>query len=64
VLSYLSVKHENDGMAKTGRPLVGLVITDAERAELKARLARRKWPSDEKLRMRIVLGWRMGSRAP
>ena len=55
MLSYLSVKHENDGMAKTGRPLVGLVITDAERAELKARLARRKWPSDEKLRMRIVL---------
>ena len=42
-------------MAKTGRPPAGLLITDAERAELKARLARRKWPSDEKVRMRIVL---------
>jgi transposase len=42
-------------MAKTGRPPIGLVITEAERAELNARLARRRWPSDEKLRMRIVL---------
>lgn len=42
-------------MAKMGRPAAGLNMSDAERAELKARLARRKWPSDEKLRMRIVM---------
>jgi transposase len=46
---------ENGGMAKTGRPPIGLTITNDERAELEARLARRKWPSDEKTRMRIVL---------
>lgn len=42
-------------MAKTGRPPAGLSITDSERSDLMARLARRKGPSDEKLRMRIVL---------
>lgn len=43
-------------MAHTGRPVTTLEITDAERAELKARLRVRKAPEDEKLRMRIVLG--------
>ena len=43
-------------MAHPGRPATKLQITDAERAELKARLRIRKAPEDEKLRMRIVLG--------
>ncbi|PPT72884.1 helix-turn-helix domain-containing protein, partial [Xanthomonas theicola] len=43
-------------MARTGRPVTKLQITDAERAELKGRLRVRKVPEDEKLRMRIVLG--------
>jgi transposase len=43
-------------MARPGRPVTKLLITDAERAELKARLRVRKAPADEKLRMRIVLG--------
>jgi len=43
-------------MARTGRPVTKLVVTDAERAELMARLAIRKAPADEKLRARIVLG--------
>ena len=43
-------------MAHPGRPATKLQITDAERAELKARLRVRKAPEDEKLRMRIVLG--------
>ena len=43
-------------MARTGRPPTKLEITDAERAELEARLRVRKAPEDEKLRMRIVLG--------
>ena len=43
-------------MAHAGRPATKLQITDAERAELKARLRVRKAPEDEKLRMRIVLG--------
>lgn len=43
-------------MARTGRPVTKLVVTDAERAELKSRLAIRKAPADEKLRVRIVLG--------
>lgn len=43
-------------MARTGRPVTKLVVTDAERAELMARLAIRKAPADEKLRVRIVLG--------
>lgn len=42
-------------MARTGRPVTKLQITDAERAELTARLRVRKAPEDEKLRMRIVL---------
>lgn len=43
-------------MARTGRPATKLVMTEAERAELMARLAIRKAPADEKLRIRIVLG--------
>ena len=43
-------------MAHPGRPATKLQMTDAERAELKARLRVRKAPEDEKLRMRIVLG--------
>lgn len=43
-------------MARRGRPVTKLQITDAERTELKARLRIRKGPEDEKLRMRIVLG--------
>lgn len=43
-------------MAHAGRPPTKLQLTDAERAELKARLRVRKAPEDEKLRMRIVLG--------
>jgi transposase len=43
-------------MAHPGRPATKLQITDAERAELHARLRVRKAPEDEKLRMRIVLG--------
>jgi transposase len=42
-------------MAKTGRPVTTLAITQSERAELLARLAVRKAPADEKLRIRIVL---------
>ena len=42
-------------MAHPGRPATKLQMTDAERAELKARLRVRKAPEDEKLRMRIVL---------
>lgn len=55
MLSYPQVKHASSYMAKMGRPPAGLMISDAERAELRSRLARRKGPSDEKLRMRIVL---------
>ena len=51
-------------MAKKGRPVKGLEITAAERADLEARLARRKWPSDEKLRMRIVLALGDGESSP
>lgn len=47
-------------MARTGRPVTKLLLTDAERAELKARLAIRKAPADEKLRIRIVLGCAAG----
>ena len=43
-------------MAHPGRPATKLQITDAECAELHARLRVRKAPEDEKLRMRIVLG--------
>lgn len=43
-------------MAQRGRPVTTLLITDAERAELKMRLQVRKAPEDEKLRVRIVLG--------
>lgn len=43
-------------VARTGRPVTKLQITDAERSELKARLRIRKGPEDEKLRIRIVLG--------
>ena len=43
-------------MAHPGRPATKLQMTDAERAELHARLRVRKAPEDEKLRMRIVLG--------
>ncbi len=43
-------------MARPGRPVAKLEITDAERTELKARLRIRKGPEDEKLRIRIVLG--------
>lgn len=43
-------------MAHAGRPPTKLQLSDAERAELKARLRVRKAPEDEKLRMRIVLG--------
>ncbi|MFC6839630.1 IS630 family transposase [Xanthomonas theicola] len=47
-------------MARTGRPVTKLQITDAECAELKGRLRIRKAPEDEKLRMRIVLGCAAG----
>lgn len=43
-------------MSRPGRPVTKLQITDAEHAELKARLRVRKAPADEKLRIRIVLG--------
>ena len=43
-------------MARTGRPVTKLSLTDEERAELMARLAVRKAPADEKLRIRVVLG--------
>lgn len=43
-------------MARTGRPVKKLLLTEAEHAELKARLRVRKAPADEKLRIRIVLG--------
>ena len=43
-------------MARPGRPITKLEITDVERTELKARLRIRKGPEDEKLRIRIVLG--------
>jgi hypothetical protein len=36
------------------RPPIQLLLTDAERAELLARLAVRKAPADEKLRIRIA----------
>lgn len=43
-------------VARTGRPVAKLDITDTERAELIAHLAKRKGPADEKLRLRIILG--------
>jgi hypothetical protein len=43
-------------MAKKGRRITKLELSTDERAELRARLALRKGPADEKLRMRIVLG--------
>lgn len=43
-------------MAKKGRPVSVLKLTPEERAELMNRLAIRKAPADEKLRIRIVLG--------
>ncbi len=42
-------------MARTGRPVTKLALTDQERAELMMRLAIRK-ASDEDLRTRVVLG--------
>lgn len=51
-------------MAKRGRPASILAITDQERAELLARLAIRKAPADEKLRIRIVLGCADGEPGP
>lgn len=42
-------------MARTGRPVIKLEISDAERSQLQARLRAHKAPEDEKLRMRIVL---------
>lgn len=47
-------------MARTGRPPTTLVLTDEERAELVARLAVRKAPSDEWMRIRIVLSCSQG----
>lgn len=47
-------------MARTGRPTTTLTLTDEERAELMARLAIRKAPVDERLRIRIVLGCAQG----
>ena len=41
-------------MAKTGRPVTTLPLTGEERAGLKARLAVRKAPADEKCRMRVM----------
>jgi len=43
-------------MARTGRPVTKLALTDDERAELRTRLAVRKAPADEQLRIRVVLG--------
>ena len=43
-------------MARRGRPVTKLSLTDEERAELMLRLAVRKAPADEKLRIRVVLG--------
>lgn len=51
-------------MAKRGRPASTLAITDQERNELLARLAIRKAPADEKLRIRIVLGCADGEPGP
>jgi transposase len=47
-------------MTKAGRPVKELTLTGEERAELKARLAVRKAPADEKLRIRVVLGCAQG----
>ena len=41
-------------MAHPGRPATKLQMTDAERAELKARLRVRKAPAHEKLRCRAL----------
>ncbi|MCS4511938.1 IS630 family transposase, partial [Xylophilus ampelinus] len=43
-------------MTRSGRPPKVLEVTQSERAELLARLAIRKAPTDEKLRIHIVLG--------
>lgn len=47
-------------MAKSGRPVSRLEISEQEREELHARLAIRKAPADEKLRIRIVLACAQG----
>lgn len=47
-------------MAKSGRPVSRLEISEQEREELQARLAIRKAPADEKLRIRIVLACAQG----
>jgi len=47
---------ESTAMARTGRPVTKLALTDDERAQLRTRLAVRKAPADEKLRIRVVLG--------
>jgi transposase len=49
-------------MPRTGRPPRKLIITAEERAELLARLAIRKAPADEKMRIRIVLSCADGER--
>ena len=50
-------------MARTGRPVTKLSLTDEERAELMARLAVRKAPADEKLRMRAPQTWNIDHHA-
>lgn len=47
-------------MAKSGRPVSRLEISEQEREELRGRLAVRKAPADEKLRIRIVLACAQG----
>ena len=47
-------------MVKRGRPTKRLLVTDAERQELQSRLNLRKGPSDEKLRIRIVMSCARG----
>jgi transposase len=50
-----AVLMETAAMARTGRPITKLELSDGERAELCDRLAVRKAAADEKLRIRIVL---------
>jgi transposase len=47
-------------VVKRGRPVHRLVVSEEERNELQSRLNVRKGPSDEKLRIRIVLGCAQG----
>jgi transposase len=60
MLELRAFKHETtlmtpDQMLKRGRPIAKLEVTPIQQAELAKRLAARKGPVDEKLRIQIVL---------